>query len=318
MAASLSERLARHRARRRQGHPIVSAWCAPWPFEPDEAVAVLQAPVVSSDRSDLKSMSQAWMLQWLGHNRLEASLSAHLNDRWAQALNVTTERAMTVLAETSTHDREPLIAQAESNISSPRLARLLRWWVQHPQRNSRDGVLALNKGLGQIDPQLELPTLVTIAEVCPAEDRPWLVAVPPAPLPDDALEWFASTSLRMQTVAQTMPDWPVLVAAPEPLWRALPSSDNCPESVQKLQAALLEPLEGISVAEVVDFFDLDTNLRRLLRGRSSEQPDSIKPVAPVEKRTIESLPPPAAPEPPEVSKPDPKSVLLERLEQDPT
>ncbi|MEL7369707.1 MAG: hypothetical protein AAFN74_12390, partial [Myxococcota bacterium] len=191
----------------------MSAWCAQWPFDADNASTVLQAPVVASDQPALKDLSQAWTLQWLGHNRLEASLSAHLNERWAQALKVTTERAMTVLAETPTHDREPLIAQAESNISSPRLARLLRWWVQHPQRNSRDGVLALNKGLSEVDPQSELPTLMTIAEVCPAEDRPWLVTVPPDPLPEDAAEWFAAASLRMQTVAKTMPDWPVLVAA---------------------------------------------------------------------------------------------------------
>ena len=276
MAASLSERLARHRARRRKGQAIVSAWRCPWPFEPDAVAEVLGGPVVSSHAERLETASHDWMLQWLGQSRLEALISSRLNTHLAEALGVTPERAMTVLSETPAQDRSALLEQAEARVPSKRLARLLRWWIMQPQRGGREGIVVLDRSLSDLDPRPDVRTLVSMAELCPAEDRPWLVNLPPTPLPEDGAAWLIAAEARMASVAAALPDWPVLVAAPDPIWAPLlrGARDARPEPLQRLEAALLEPLEPEAAKDtantVVDFFDLDTSLRSLLRGQGTQ------------------------------------------------
>ena len=273
MAASLSERLARHRARRRQGQPIVSAWSSAWPFDAEAVGTALGGTVVTSAATTLEDARLDWLFQWLGENRLQSILSARLNLHLAEALGVSPDRAMTVLSETSAQDREPVIAQAEARLPNARLARLLRWWVQHTQRSGRDAILALDRSLAEIDPQVELRTLTSMAEVCPPEDRPWLAAIPPDPLPEDPIAWLAAAGERMTTVTSALPDWPALVAAPESMWRAASADmSKAPKPVVRLLAGLLEPLGNETddhSGDVVAFYDLDTSLRSLLRGQGT-------------------------------------------------
>ncbi len=272
MAASLSDRLARHRARRRQGQPIVSAWRSPWPFNAQKAGKLLGGAVVVSDAEPLEEACHDWLTEWLADSRLQAAISALLNRKLAQALGISPDRAMTVLAETPKQERAPLIARAEEHLSSPRIARLLSWWVQHPQRVGREAIRTLDRSLSEVDPDLGLRTLKTMAELCVPDERPWLVTVPPTPLPEDPGEWLDSAGRRMQTVSDVLPDWPTLVAAPESVWRDTLHRSKAPgDAITRLQAALLEPLETPDRSgEVVAFYDLDTGLRSLLRGQGSE------------------------------------------------
>ena len=277
MAASLSERLARHRARRSKGEPTVSAWSSPWPFEVDAAAAVLGGAVVTATATDLARASKDWLFQWLQENRLQSILSARIHEQFAEALGVSSERATTVLSETSAPDREPVIAQAEAKLPSARLARLIRWWVQTPQRAGHEAIAALDRSLKEVDPQSDLRTLESMAEVCPPEDRPWLAAIAPDPLPANPIEWLAETAVRMEAVTNALPDWPVLVAAPETIWRAgSDATATLPDPVVRLLGGLLEPLRPSrdnDDAEVVAFYDLDTSLRSLLRGQGTEAAD---------------------------------------------
>ena len=271
------------------------------------------------------------MIQWLNHSRLQATLSARLNLHLAEALGVTAERVMTLLSETPAQDREPVIAQAETRVPSARLARLLRWWVKHPQRSARDGIIALDRSLAELDPRPELRTLVSMAELCSAEERPWLALIPPAPLPDDPVTWLSEAGQRMQSVAKAMPDWPILIAAPEEVWRAAINPDiEISDEIRSLQGALLEPIDGPAAeptGDVLQFYDLDTSLRSLLRGQGTDQdnaeaeaPPKVPPRPnPASDLKLESPSPAVVASPaPEDETPGPQAALLKRLEADPT
>lgn len=283
MAASLSERLARHRARRSRGEPTVSAWVCPWPFEADAAGAVLGGTVVAATGSSPNQLSKDWLHQWFGENRLQAILSARVHQQLAEALGVSIERAATVLSETPPADREPVIAQAQSKLSD-RIATLIRWWVQTPQRSTRESITALDRNLTRVDADAELRCLIAIAEVCPPEDRPWLAIIPPSPLPEEPVAWLEDAAVRMEQLTETLPDWPALVAAPESVWQASSSAiASLPPAVVRLLGGLLEPLSSTTpsaAADVVAFYDLGTSLRSLLRGQGTPGPDLTSDLEP--------------------------------------
>lgn len=328
MPASLSERLARHRARRRQGQPTVSAWRPPWPFDPDDAATMLGAPVVTSSAETLEEASRDWLVQWLAHGRLQATVSERLNRHLAEALRISEKRAQKLLTETGIQDRSLVLDQAAPRLPSARLERLLRWWVQHPRRGGLDGIAALDGALSDIDTRTDLRALTSMAELCPPEDRPWLVAVPRDEEPPDPVSWLESRSRQLETVARALPDWPVLVAAPDPVWRAcLLAVSALPASVVRLQAALLEPLESSRErpGEVVPFYDLSTSLRSLLRGQGSDAPDLTDDLrvpdappaaAPLADRSHAAAP--VADGAPAVDVRAGLAALLTRLEADPT
>ncbi len=276
----------------------MSAWVCPWPFEADAAGAVLGGTVVAATGSSLNQLSKDWLHQWLGENRLQAILSARVHQQLAEALGVSIERAATVLSETPPADREPVIAQAQSKLSD-RIATLIRWWVQTPQRSSRESITTLDRNLTSVDADSELRCLIAISEVCPPEDRPWLAIIPPSPLPEEPVAWLEEAAVRMEQLTETLPDWPALVAAPESVWGASSSAiASLPPAVVRLLGGLLEPLhpsDPSTAADVVAFYDLGTSLRSLLRGQGTPGPDLTSDLEPpADSSGPEETPAPAA------------------------